>query len=307
MSKKHLICVVGPTAVGKTTVSIKLAKVLEAEILSADSRQFYRELEIGTAKPSQKELDQVQHHFINNLSIHDTYDVGQYEREALSKLEDIFEENDVAVLVGGSGLFVNAVVFGMDDLPDVKPGVRDQLKSELENKGLAVLNEELKSTDPDYYEIVDIRNPQRIIRALEVIRSTGQPFSHFRKRQPTTRPFEVICIGLELNREDLYRTIDKRMDQMIDAGLFEEAGRFYPFKTLNALQTVGYSEIFGYLDGNYDRDEAIRLLKRNSRRYAKRQLTWFKRDEQTEWFDPNNFNEVLSFLQSRLELSETEN
>ncbi len=307
MSKKHLICVVGPTAVGKTALSIKLAKALGTEILSADSRQFYRELEVGTAKPSAEELGEVQHHFINNLSIQDPYDVGQYEREALGRLEFIFEKTDVVVLVGGSGLFVNAVVNGMDDLPDVKAGVRDQLKSELKNKGLAVLNEELKSTDPDYYEIVDLKNPQRIIRALEVIRSTGQPFSHFRKRQPTARPFEVICIGLELNREDLYNRIDKRMDQMIDAGLFEEAERFYQYKSLNALQTVGYSEVFGYLDAKYDKDEAIRLLKRNSRRYAKRQLTWFKKDEQTDWFSPYDFNEVLSFLNGRLELPETKN
>lgn len=307
MSKKYLICVVGPTAVGKTALGITLAQAFDTEIISADSRQFYKELEIGTAKPSPSELSAVPHHFINTLSIHDAYDAGKYENEVLAKLEILFAEKDIVILVGGSGLFVNAVCVGLDDLPDVKPSMREQLNAELKAKGLEQLNEELKSADPEYYEVVDLKNPQRVIRALEVIRSTGKKFSDLRKREPAVRPFNVLSIGLELEREILYKRIDLRMDQMIAEGLFEEAKRFHEFRDLNPLQTVGYSEIFGYLDGNYDKEEAIRLLKRNSRRYAKRQLTWFKRDANTVWFDPNRSEGILKHLESKLELPKAKN
>lgn len=307
MSKKHLICIVGPTAVGKTTVGIALARSFETEIISADSRQFYKELEIGTAKPCMSELMEAPHHFINSLSIHDAYDVGKYEQEAIAKLEVLFQNNDVVILVGGSGLFVNAVCVGLDDLPDVKPNVRDELNAELKLGGLERLNEKLKSADPEYYEIVDLKNPQRVIRALEVIRSTGNKFSGFRKRQPANRPFNVITIGLELDREVLYNRIDQRMDEMIVEGLFEEAKRLYEYKDLNPLQTVGYSEIFAYLDGSYDKEESIRLLKRNSRRYAKRQLTWFKRNPEAVWFDPRKTKDILMYLKKELELPEAEN
>ncbi len=306
MSKKYLISVVGPTAVGKTTVSIRLAQALKTEVLSADSRQFYRELEIGTAKPDAEELRQAPHHFINSLSIEDAYDVGQYEKEALGKLDELFKEHNVAILVGGSGLFIDAVCKGLDDLPEVKEGVRETLNDELRCNGLERLNEELKSSDPEYHMIVDQKNPHRVIRALEVIRSTGKPFSSFRKRKPSVRPFEVISIGLELERQVLYDRIDSRMDDMIAAGLFEEAERFLPYSELNALQTVGYTEIFGFLKGQYDREETIRLLKRNSRRYAKRQLTWFKRNENTKWFDPNNYIRIEAFVMKKLEGSKTE-
>jgi len=307
MPKKHLICIVGPTAVGKTAVGITLASAFETEIVSADSRQFYKELEIGTAKPSLNELSEAPHHFINSLSIHDAYDVGKYEQEAMAKLEVLFQNNDAVILVGGSGLFVNAVCVGLDDLPDVKPNVRAELNAELKMGGLDRLNEELKSADPEYYEIVDLKNPQRVIRALEVIRSTGKKFSEFRKRQPANRPFNVITIGLELDREVLYNRIDQRMDGMIVEGLFEEAKRLYEHKDLNPLQTVGYSEIFAYLDGRYDKEESIRLLKRNSRRYAKRQLTWFKRNPETVWFDPQKIQDMLTYLKKKLELPEAEN
>ncbi|MBO3697997.1 tRNA (adenosine(37)-N6)-dimethylallyltransferase MiaA [Roseivirga sp. E12] len=305
MLKKHLICVVGPTAVGKTAIGIKLAQALQTEIVSADSRQFYRELQIGTAKPDSSELNQVPHHCINSLSIHDNYDVGRYEKEALAKLDELFQHHGQVVLVGGSGLFVDAVCLGLDDLPRVKNGVREGLNSELETKGLDVLVDELKQSDPEYYEIVDRKNPQRVIRALEVIRSTDKPFSSFRKRTPKQRPFEVISVGLELDRGILYRRIDERMDVMIANGLFKEAEGFLPFKELNALQTVGYTEIFGYLEGSYDKEEAIRLLKRNSRRYAKRQLTWFKRNECTEWFNPSNFENIHTYVKNELELSKS--
>ncbi|OEK00341.1 tRNA (adenosine(37)-N6)-dimethylallyltransferase MiaA [Roseivirga sp. 4D4] len=305
MSKKYLISVVGPTAVGKTSVSIQLAQALKTEVLSADSRQFYRELEIGTAKPDAEELIKVPHHFINSLSINDSYDVGQYESEALKKLDELFKEHDAVILVGGSGLFVDAVCNGLDDLPEVKKGVREALNNEFKRNGLEKLNEELKSLDPEYHLIVDQKNPQRVIRALEVIRSTGKSFSSFRKRKPAPRPFEVISIGLELDRQVLYDRIDSRMDQMIAAGLFEEAERFLPYSELNALQTVGYTEIFGFLKGRYDQEEAVRLLKRNSRRYAKRQLTWFKRNENTQWFDPNDYTKIEAFVMSKLEGSKT--
>lgn len=307
MLKKHLICVVGPTAVGKTTVGIELARRFKTEIISADSRQFYREMEIGTAKPDQHELSQAKHHFINSLSIHTAYDVGKYEKEAIEKLHELFEEHDVVVLVGGSGLFVNAICMGLDDLPEVMPGVRDQLNKELAVNGLEFLTKELELSDPEYYETVDLKNPQRVIRALEVVRSTGEKFSSFRNRKESNRAFEVITIGLEMPREVLYDRIDQRMDQMIAHGLFKEAEDLYEFKNLNALQTVGYREIFGHLNGDYDYNEAVRLLKRNSRRYAKRQLTWFKRSADTEWFAPGQLKDIISFLQEKLELSEAEN
>lgn len=307
MSKKHLICVVGPTAVGKTTVAIQLAQALDTEVVSADSRQFYQELDIGTAKPNATELAQAPHHFINSLSINDSYDVGKYEKEALKKLSDLFEKHDELILVGGSGLFVDAVCHGLDDLPEVKEGVRDALNAEFKSKGLGTLNEELKSLDPDYHSIVDQKNPQRVIRALEVIRSTGRPFSSFRKRKALARPFDIIGIGLELERNTLYDRINSRIDLMIEAGLFEEAERFLSYSHLNALQTVGYKEIFGFLRGDYDREEAIRLLKRNSRRYAKRQLTWFKKSEKTRWFDPSDYPLIENYVLGQLERSKTKN
>lgn len=300
MPKKHLICIVGPTAVGKTVVGIKLAQAFNTEIVSADSRQFYQEMEIGTAKPTKSELESVPHHFINSLSIRDSYDVGVYEREALAKLERIYKKHDLAILVGGSGLFVNALCNGLDEFPEVKPEIREKLIMELESAGLGSLNRELQRSDPAYFDVVDHRNPQRVIRALEVIRSTGKSFTHFRKKKPKVRPFDVITVGLELDRQLLYQRIDNRMDEMVASGLFSEAKGLLEFKKTNALQTVGYREIFGFLDGDYDRDEAIRLLKRNSRRYAKRQLTWFKRDSSTTWFDPRNWSEILIHVNEKI-------
>lgn len=305
MKTKTLICVVGPTAVGKTKVAIELAKWLGSEILSADSRQFYQEMEIGTAKPDAEELNSAKHHFINNLSIKDAYDVGMYETEALIELQKQFEIRDFAILVGGSGMFVDAVCHGLDKFPEIPRGVRETINMELEEKGIAHLQEELKTSDPDYYEIVDVHNPQRITRALEVIRSTGQTFSSFRKGQKLDRPFNIVKVGLEMDRETLYDRINLRMDLMIEAGLFQEAESLLAHRSHNALQTVGYKEVFGFLDGDYDKEEAIRLLKRNSRRYAKRQMTWFKRDETTSWFHPNHLDEINAYLKSKLEFSIT--
>ena len=298
--KKYLICVVGPTAVGKTAMGIKIAQLLQTEIISADSRQFYRELEIGTAKPDAYELEEAKHHLVNSLSIHDSYDVGLFEKEAIALINNIHKEKDAVVMVGGSGLFVDAVCNGLDEFPEVEEGMRDRLNLEFRETGLETLVNELKESDPEYFEMVDRNNPQRVIRALEVIRSTGKKFSEFRNRIKRERPFEVIKIGLTMDREMLYRRIDQRMDLMLEQGLVEEAKAFLPFKHLNALQTVGYQEIFPYLEGAYDYEEAVRLLKRNSRRYAKRQFTWFNKDESVKWFDVSEQTELLAWLSQNL-------
>ncbi|MFT6054618.1 MAG: tRNA dimethylallyltransferase [Roseivirga sp.] len=293
---KYLVSIVGPTAVGKTALSIQLANEFACGIISADSRQFYRELEIGTAKPNQQELAAAHHHLINSLSIHDDYNVGNFETDTLAILANSYVQSDMMVMVGGSGLFVNAVCYGMDDLPVIKEGERERIISELNQNGLACLNKELEEKDPEYFSKVDLKNPQRVMRALEVIRSTGKSFSEFRSGTKVERPFKTIWIGLEMDRKDLYDRINLRMDHMIANGLFEEAKKHHKFKHLNALQTVGYKEIFGYLDGEYDREEAIRLLKRNSRRYAKRQMTWFKRNEGITWFSPNDYESITKFI-----------
>ncbi|WP_420387504.1 tRNA (adenosine(37)-N6)-dimethylallyltransferase MiaA [Roseivirga sp.] len=305
--RKYLICFVGPTAVGKTSMAIKSAVFFNTEIISSDSRQFYRELEIGTAKPNAQELAQARHHLINSLSIHDHYDVGLFEKEALELINMIHQKNRVAIMVGGSGLFVDAVCNGLDQFPEVKPGVREALNLEFKEQGLQPLTEELKRTDSEYYTQVDLKNPQRVIRALEVIRSTGNTFSSYRKKKSKPRPFEVIKVGLHMDREELYSRIDHRMDLMINEGLFEEAKNFLPFQSLNALQTVGYQEIFPYHEGQYDYEEAVRLLKRNSRRYAKRQLTWFKRDPNVQWFEPSQTTEIVKWIEEQLKSSESEN
>lgn len=303
MKNLFLICIVGPTAVGKTAMAIRVANHFHAEIISADSRQFYQELEIGTAKPTKEELSQAPHHFINSLSITEDYDVGRFEKEAIEKIAQLHEESRVVVMAGGSGLFVNAVCQGLDEFPPVKEGMREKLNQTLQSGGSDGLVDELREKDPAYAEIVDLKNPQRVIRALEVIRSTGKPFSSFRKKSVKERPFQSIKIGLTLDRNLLYERIDQRMDQMIESGLFEEAEHFLECKDLNALQTVGYQEIFPFLEGEYDKEEAIRLLKRNSRRYAKRQLTWFKKDESVHWFKPDQKMEILGFLDAEIKKS----
>lgn len=299
---KYLIVIVGPTAVGKTALSIALARHFGTEVLSADSRQFYREMSIGTAKPDAEEMGEVVHHFIDSRSIEEDYDVGTYEKEALARLGKLYERLDVAVLVGGSGLFVDAVCRGFDDLPKVIPEIREALKSQFQQEGIEALQSALKIADPEYFDKVDLNNPQRIMRALEVFQSTGKPFSSFRQGSAKKRPFELIKVGLEMEREELYHRIDLRMDLMIDQGLFDEAKALWPHRQLNALQTVGYREIYGFMEGEYDRDEAIRLLKRNSRRYAKRQMTWFKRDAATVWFSAGDETSIINYLESKVGL-----
>jgi tRNA dimethylallyltransferase len=303
--KPVLISVVGPTAVGKTAVAIAIAKRFQTEIVSCDSRQFYRELEIGTAKPTAAELAEAKHHFINNLAITDYYSVGRFEQEAIQQLELLFQKHEVVVMVGGSGLYCQAIWKGIDDMPAVDDQVRAELNQLFEDQGIIPLQEELKASDPEYYDVVDKQNHARLIRALEVIRSTGKTFTSFRTGEKLAeRPFDMLHIGLEMDRERLYSRIDARMDQMIEDGLFEEAEKYHNVRHLNALRTVGYQEIYGYMEDEYDREEAIRLLKRNSRRYAKRQLTWFKKENTIHWFsmnDPVNGTEkIIDFISVRL-------
>jgi tRNA dimethylallyltransferase len=300
--QKYLVSIVGPTAVGKTAMAIEIARAFSTEIISADSRQFFREMEIGTAKPDSTELSLVKHHFVNSLSIEDDYNAGKFERDALDVLDHLFVNKNLVVMAGGSGLYCRAIWKGLDDMPEVREGVREQLNEQYANDGLDSLLEELHEKDPAYYEQVDRANHQRVIRALEVIRSTNRPFSEFRQQSSAAaRPFINIKIGLNTDREILYDRIDRRMDSMIQQGLFEEARRLEVYRQSYALQTVGYQEIFPYFDGEYDYDEAVRLLKRNSRRYAKRQLTWFKKDQDIEWFTPGNPDLIISYIQSFLD------
>jgi tRNA dimethylallyltransferase len=299
----YLILVVGPTAVGKTDLCLKLAKKFQTEILSCDSRQFYREMNRGTAKPSADELAEVPHHFINNLSITDAYDVRKYEEEALDLLGKLFQKHRVVILTGGTGLFADVVVNGMDAIPEVAPEIREEIIHEYQSKGLTWLQVAVQEVDPEFYAQVDRANPQRLMRALEIWRGTGLKFSSFRTKNKVKRPFEVIKIGLDRPREELYRRIDSRMEQMLAKGLFAEAEGLFEKRGLNALQTLGYTEIFDFLEGKYDKEELIRLLKRNSRRYAKRQLTWFRRDPLIHWFHPSEEQEILAFIEDQIALN----
>ena len=258
------------------------------------------EMELGTAKPSAEELASVKHHFINNLSIFDDYDVKKFEKDVLLLLENLFQERDVVILTGGSGLYIDAVCEGFDEIPDIDPSIRQEVILEFQEKGLEWLQKQIQQLDPLYYEVVDQKNPQRLMRALEVCRGTNKPYSQFRTKKKQVRPFRVVKIALERDREELYQRIDLRMDQMVAKGLFEEAEALFPLRHLNALQTVGYSEIFGFLAGEYDKKEAVRLLKRNSRRYAKRQLTWLKRDSGYHWFHPDNFEGIVAFIDKEI-------
>lgn len=295
-SLKKLIVIAGPTAVGKTAAAIKLAQQLKTEIISADSRQFYREMSIGTAKPNAEELAQAKHHFIDSHSITENFTVGDFEKQALELLDELFKTHDQVIMVGGSGLFIQAVIQGFDDLPTADPEIREKLNLELAEKGIENLQDKLQEADPDYYNQVDLNNPQRLIRALEVFEATGKPFSSFRKAAINKRPFESIKIALNLPREELYDRINKRVDIMVEQGLIEEVRSLMPYKHLNALNTVGYSELFDYFDGKTDLHTAINLIKQNTRRFAKRQLTWFRKDQEMKWMvadDPNLINEII--------------
>lgn len=299
-SGKNLIVIIGPTAVGKTQAAIRIAQQFHTEIVSADSRQIYREMNIGTAKPSAEELATIPHHFIDTHSIHEIYNAAQYGEDALVEIEQLFKSRDEVVLCGGSGLYVKAVCEGFDDIPDVPAEIRDELNEQYSKNGLIWLQEKMNELDPDYFAVLDQQNPQRLIRALEVIIGTGMSIWEFQNKKKVERPFNIIKVGLSMDRDKLYQRINARMDKMIEEGLFDEARRLYPYKNLNALQTVGYQEIFDYFDGKYDREEAIRLLKQNSRRYAKRQLTWFQKDKEVKWFDANDVDAIIHWLTDRI-------
>ncbi len=299
LTRKRLIVIEGPTAVGKTEIAIQLAKRLITEIISADSRQIYKEMTIGTAKPTDAELRGVLHHFIDNISIEQPFDAGQYSRAARSLIDQLFEKYDTLILCGGSGLYIKAVLEGFDDIPDTPPALREEIIIEYKKRGLGWLQEQVAEMDPDYFEEVDQKNPQRLMRALELIRSTGKTATSFRKKVKRDLPFEVVKIGLELERSVLYNRINRRVDTMMESGLLEEAKDLYAKRDLNALQTVGYQELFGYFAGEYDFEEAVRLLKRNTRRYAKRQLTWFKNDNEVKWFNPDNVKDIMEYLDGK--------
>ncbi|MEO6287921.1 MAG: tRNA (adenosine(37)-N6)-dimethylallyltransferase MiaA [Dyadobacter sp.] len=292
---KYLIIVAGPTAVGKTSLSIQLAKDLRTEIISADSRQFFRELNIGTAKPSESELAEVPHHFINSHSITETYSAGDFERDTLKLLDALFQKFNVVVMTGGSGFYVKAVSEGLDNLPAPAPGLRESLTQRLNDEGLAKLQEEISEIDPAFAKTPEISNPQRVLRALEVYHTTGEPISSYHLKDVRERPFQQICIALDRDRKELYDRIDSRMDLMLHDGLVAEAKDLIAFRSHHALQTVGYKEVYGFLDGQYGESEMIRLLKQNSRRYAKRQLTWFRHQGSFEWFHPDDYARILSY------------
>ncbi len=300
VGKKHLIVVAGATATGKTELAIQLAQHFNTEILSCDSRQFYREMNIGTAKPTVEELSRAKHHFINSLSIQENYSVGDFERDALLILKELFKSKDVAILAGGSGLFIRALCDGLDEFPDVPKTIRADLEKTLLEDGIEVLQEELKASDPAYYETVDLHNAHRLIRALGVCRASGKPFSGFQKQKKTTRFFEPIYILIQLERATLYERINLRVDEMMHLGLLEEARQLFPYKQFNALQTVGYQEFFDYFKGNISSEEAIELVKRNSRRYAKRQMTWFRKDEFWEAFAPGDTKKIISYIENAM-------
>jgi tRNA dimethylallyltransferase len=288
--QKELIIILGPTAVGKTAYATELAGKLKTEIISADSRQFYRELEIGTAKPGRAELSRVKHHFINSLSIHDEYNVARYETEVIGLLHKrLFPRYDKVVMVGGSGLYIDAVCYGVDEFPDVDPELRSRLKEAYRLQGVEFLREKVKQLDPAYFEEVDTDNPNRLMRAIEVSLQTGEPYSKQRRQEKKKREFTITKIGLELPRDLLFSRIEARVGEMVESGLIEEAKRFYPLRRLNALNTVGYKELFSFFNGEIDLDRAIEDIKTNTRRYAKRQLTWFKRGEDIEWVSNPGF------------------
>lgn len=296
---KHLITIVGPTAIGKTALSIALAQHFKCEIISCDSRQFFKEMTIGTAVPNIEELKAATHHFIQNKSIFENYTVGDYEKEALHKLEELFQNNDFAILIGGSGLYVDAILKGFDEFPEINPEIRSEVNANYEKFGIEYLQEQLKNLDPDYYQKIilenpqTLQNPQRMMRFTEVCIGTQKPYSSFLNQKKNNRNFTPVLIGLEADRQIIYDRINQRVDSMMQQGLLEEAQLLYPNKSLNALQTVGYRELFSYFDGDFSLPFAIEEIKKNTRRFSKRQLTWFKRNEVTKWFDYANDRQII--------------
>lgn len=297
---KTLIVILGPTGIGKTDLSIELAQAFNTVIISSDSRQIFKELKIGTATPTDDDLAKVKHYMIGNKSILDYYSAGIYELDVLKLLTKIFKSKNTAILTGGSGMYINAVCKGIDTQPDIEPSIREQVIRQFENEGIESLRFDLQRLDPEHYKHVDLNNPQRVMKAIEICIQTGKTYTSFLTKENKNRDFNIIKIGLERNREELYEQINRRVDIMIEEGLLEEAKQFHKYKELNSLNTVGYKELFSYFEGEYDLDEAIRLIKRNSRRYAKRQITWFKRDNEINWFHSDERTEIFKFIKKSL-------
>lgn len=302
MKKPVLIVLIGPTGVGKTELSLSIAAHYHTSIISSDSRQLYKDLKIGTAAPTPAQLARVPHYFVGTLELTDYYSAAQYETEVLKKLDELFQTHPVVVMTGGSMMYVDAVCKGIDDIPTVDKETRELMIHRYETEGLEPLCAELRLLDPEYYRIVDLKNPKRVIHALEICYMTGKTYTSFRTRTQKERPFQVVKVGLSRDREELYQRINQRVDEMMKEGLLEEAKRVYPYKQLNSLNTVGYKEIFKYLDGEWDLPFAIEKIKQNSRIYSRKQMTWFKRDTEITWFHPEQKEEVLRFLDSQVNL-----
>lgn len=295
---KTLIVIVGPTGVGKTALCIKIAERLNTVIINADSRQMFRELPIGTAAPNKDEIKRVKHFFVGNLSITDYYNASMFENDVMHLLDSLFAEKDVVLMSGGSMMYIDAVCNGIDDIPTVKEDIRQQVKTDFERDGLDAMRRRLEQLDPEYYAIVDKNNPKRIIHAVEICMSTGKTYTSFRTNKKKERPFKIIKIGVTRERAELYDRIDKRVDEMMAAGLHNEAQRMYPHRGLNALNTVGYKELFDYFDGKCTIDEAVFRIKYDTHKYCRKQLTWFKRDKETQWFSPENVEEIIKYIDS---------
>ncbi|PRX54521.1 tRNA (adenosine(37)-N6)-dimethylallyltransferase MiaA [Flagellimonas meridianipacifica] len=302
MKSKKLIVVVGPTAIGKTKLAIALAEYFKTQIISSDSRQFFKEMRIGTAVPSEEELASVPHHFIQHTSIEQSYSVGDFEKDAINLLEELYKDNDYVIMVGGSGLYTDAVIHGLDTFPEVPPNIRKELNTTLEQNGIESLQKELFEKDPVYYQKVDLMNPHRVIRALEVIRHSGKPFSSFLRKDAEKRSFDAVYVGITAEREIIYERINLRVDEMIKHGLLEEAKSLYNHRKLNALQTVGYKELFRFLDEEITLDFAISEIKKNTRRFAKRQLTWLRKNPDILWVPYDaDFKEIVSQINSKID------
>jgi len=297
---KTVIVVLGPTGIGKSDLSIRIAQHFHTEIISADSRQIYKELAIGTAVPPAEDLQKVKHHLIHNHSIHDYYSAALFEKEALETIDELFTTKDVLVVTGGSMMYIDALCKGMDDIPDADQQIRAQLMEEHQEKGLEHMRLRLKQLDPVYYEQVDLKNPKRILHALEVCLTSGKPYSSMRKDQKKERPFNILKIGLNRDRQELYDRINRRVDLMMEMGLEDEAKSVFEFHHLNSLNTVGYKELFAYFEGQQDKATAVELIKRNSRHYARKQLTWFRRDQEINWFQPEQEDEIIRFIDEKL-------
>lgn len=302
---KSLIILLGPTGVGKTDLSFELASYYQTEIISCDSRQIYQEMHIGTAVPDRQILESIPHHFIGSHSIHDYYNASKFEVEVLDRLAVLFQKMDVVLMTGGSMMYIDALCKGIDDLPEVDEELRRSLMDRMESEGIESLRNELRYHDPDYYNEVDLRNPKRILHALEICLMTGSPYSAFRTNQPKKRPFHIIKIGLNLDRELLYNRINQRVEKMFNEGLEQEARNLYPFRHLNSLNTVGYRELFDCFDGKMTLEEAKEKIKANSRKYARKQLTWFRRDSEITWFTPGMKDEIIAFANQQLSFNQT--